>query len=281
MRIRIRHELSQRLEPGTRNMSVTVRLTPRAHEGQFILRWALDLSTDSRLHPQEDAFGNICHTFSVDGPTDRLIVIAEGEVETQDTTGIVRGTVERFPPSLFLRQTDLTEPTDALTAFADAIEAPADDTLALLHALMVALHGKVKEVDGPPVGDPLSADAALKAGKACAGSLAHVFTAAARHRGIPARHISGYVAPDDEADGAGEGKARHWAEAYVPKIGWVSFDAGRNLCGTDHYVRLAVGLDAIGVAPLRSTGLDLEERVSAWDGRAALKLAQAQSQGQN
>lgn len=281
MRIRIRHELSQRLEPGTRNMSVTVRLTPRAHEGQFILRWALDLSTDSRLHPQEDAFGNICHTFSVDGPTDRLIVIAEGEVETQDTTGIVRGTVERFPPSLFLRQTDLTEPTDALTAFADAIEAPADDTLALLHALMVALHGKVKEVDGPPVGDPLSADAALKAGKACAGSLAHVFTAAARHRGIPARHISGYVAPDDEAEGAGEGKARHWAEAYVPKIGWVSFDAGRNLCGTDHYVRLAVGLDAIGVAPLRSTGLDLEERVSAWDGRAALKLAQAQSQGQN
>lgn len=281
MRIRIRHELSQRLEPGTRNMSVTVRLTPRAHEGQFILRWALDLSTDSRLHLQEDAFGNICHTFSVDGPTDRLIVIAEGEVETQDTTGIVRGTVERFPPSLFLRQTDLTEATPAVAAFADSIEAPEDDPLALLHALMVALHDKVTEVDGAPVGDPLSADAALKAGEACAGSLAHAFTAAARHRGIPARHISGYVAPDEDDDGAAEGKARHWAEAHVPKIGWVSFDAGRNLCGTDHYVRLAVGLDAIGVAPLRSTGLDLEERVSAWDGRSTLKLVQAQSQGQN
>lgn len=285
MRIRIRHELSQRLEPGTRNMAVTVRLTPRAHEGQFILRWALDLSTDSRLHLQEDAFGNICHTFSVDGPTDRLIVIAEGEVETQDTSGIVRGTVERFPPSLFLRQTDLTEATAAVAAFADSIEAPEDDPLALLHALMVALHDKVKEVDGPPLGDPLTADAALKAGEACAGSLAHVFTAAARHRGIPARHISGYVAPDEdegtdgEGQGEGEGKARHWAEAHVPKIGWVSFDAGRNLCGTDHYVRLAVGLDAMGVAPLRSTGLDLEERVTAWDGRAALK--QAQSQGQN
>lgn len=281
MRIRIRHELSQRLEPGTRNMAVTVRLTPRAHEGQFILRWALDLSTDSRLHPQEDAFGNICHTFTVDGPCDRLIVIAEGEVETQDTTGIVRGTVERFPPSLFLRQTDLTEASETVAAFADSIEAPADDPLALLHALMVALHGKVKELDGPPIGDPLTADAALKAGEACASSLAHVFTAAARHRGIPARHISGYVAPDDEDAGTGEGKARHWAEAYVPKIGWVSFDAGRNLCGTDHYVRLAVGLDAMGVAPLRSTGLDLEERVSAWDGRAALKLVQSQSQGQN
>ena len=97
MRIRIRHEITQRFEPGSRNMAVTVRLTPRSHEGQFILRWALDLNSDCRLAAQEDAFGNLCHTFSVDGPTDHLSVVAEGEVETQDTTGIMHGTVERFP----------------------------------------------------------------------------------------------------------------------------------------------------------------------------------------
>ncbi|MFS8038723.1 transglutaminase domain-containing protein [Xanthobacter sp. AM11] len=279
MRIRIRHEIIQRLDPGTRNMAVTVRLTPRAHEGQFILRWALDLSTDCRLSPQEDAFGNLCHTFSVDGPTDRLAVIAEGEVETQDTTGFVRGTVERFPPSLFMRQTDLTEPTAAVAAFAAAIEAPAEEPLARLHALMVALHGEVAEAEGPAMGDPLGAAAALEAGRACSAGIAHVFTAAARHLGLPARHISGYLAREGDAEG--EGSARHWAEAYVPKMGWIAFDPGRNLCGTEHYVRLAVGLDALGVAPLRSTGLDLEETVSALDGRAPMKAAQAQSQGQN
>lgn len=279
MRIRIRHEITQRFEPGTRNMAVTVRMTPRAHEGQFILRWALDLSSDCRLHPQEDAFGNLCHTFSVDGPADHLTVCAEGEIETQDTTGIVRGTVERFPPSLFLRQTDLTEVDDALAALAAAIDAPEDDPLAQLHALMVKVHETVEEQEGPTLGDPLSATEALKAGTACAGSIAHVFTAAARHLGLPARHISGYVAPEGDAEG--EGEARHWAEAHVPKIGWVSFDAGRNICGTEHYVRLAVGLDAVGVQALRSTGLDVEERISALDGRAPQKLAQAQSQGQN
>lgn len=80
MRVRIRHEITQRFEPGSRNLSVTVRLTPRPHEGQFIQRWTLDLNNDCRLHPQEDAFGNLCHAFSVDGPTDHVTVIAEGEV---------------------------------------------------------------------------------------------------------------------------------------------------------------------------------------------------------
>lgn len=279
MRIRIRHEITQRLEPGTRNMAVTVRLTPRPHEGQFITRWSLDLNSDCRLTPQEDAFGNLCHTFTVDGPAERLSLIAEGEVETQDTTGIVRGTVERFPPSLFLRQTDLTEPTSAVADFAARVQEPSGDILARLHALMVLVHEAVEEQDGPAMGDPLGADAALAAGKACSAGIAHLFTAAARSLGLPARHISGYVAPEGAKEG--EGATRHWAEAYAAGIGWISFDAGRNLCGTEHYVRLAVGLDAMGVAPLRSTGLELEERVSALDGRGPLKVLQAQSQGQN
>ncbi|MET3356125.1 UNVERIFIED_ORG: transglutaminase-like putative cysteine protease [Xanthobacter viscosus] len=283
MRIRIRHEITQRFEPGSRNMAVTVRLTPRSHEGQFILRWALDLNSDCRLAAQEDAFGNLCHTFSVDGPTDHLSVVAEGEVETQDTTGIMHGTVERFPPSLFLRQTDLTEATPAVVAFAESVKLTEDDPLGQLHALMVALHDKVEEQDGPALGGPLTANAALQAGKACSGGIAHLFTAAARHLGLPARHISGYLAPDAPEDGenAGVGTARHWAEAYAPKFGWISFDAGRNLCGTEHYVRLAVALDAMGVAPLRSTGLEVEEAVSALDSRAPQKVAQAQSQVQS
>ncbi|MFG1279742.1 transglutaminase N-terminal domain-containing protein [Xanthobacter autotrophicus] len=279
MRIRIRHEITQRFDPGSRNMAVTVRLTPRSHEGQFILRWALDLNSDCRLAAQEDAFGNLCHTFSVVGPADHLSVIAEGEVETQDTTGIMHGTVERFPPSLFLRQTDLTETTPAVVAFAESVKGPEDDPLGQLHALMVALHEAVEEQEGPALGGPLSADAALLAGKSCSGGIAHLFTAAARHLGLPARHISGYLAPEGADEGVGV--ARHWAEAYAPKIGWISFDAGRNLCGTEHYVRLAVALDAMGVAPLRSTGLEIEEQVSAVDGRSPQKLAQAQSQVQS
>lgn len=274
MRVRIRHEITQRFEPGSRNLSVTVRLTPRSHEGQFVQRWTLDLDSDCRLYPQEDAFGNLCHAFTVDGPTEKVTVIAEGEVETTETTGVVRGTVEPFPPALYLRQTDLTHPSEAVIALAEQV-ARSEDPLVHLHALMQALHDALPEGEGSALGGPLAADDALAAKTACSGGIAHVFTSAARHLGIPARHISGYLAVDDV------GAARHWAEAYVPKFGWVAFDCGRNLCATENYVRLAVGLDAFAVAPMRSTGSECLETVSACDGRTPPRQAQAQAQSQN
>ncbi|MDQ0504035.1 transglutaminase-like domain-containing protein [Xanthobacter agilis] len=275
MRVRIRHEITQRFAPGSRNLSVTVRLTPRPHEGQFIQRWTLDLNSDGRLHPLEDAFGNLCHAFSVDGPTDHVTVVAEGEVETFDTTGIVRGTVEPFPPALYLRETSLAHPTEAVITFADSVKDASPDPLSRLHALMVHLHETVAEIEPTPTIMPMSAHDALVAKASCPGGLAHLFTAAARHLGSPARHISGYLAEDDE------GTARHWAEAYVPEIGWVAFDPGRNLCTTENYVRLAVGLDAFGVAPMRSTGFECRESVCAQDGRVPTRAVQSQSQGQN
>lgn len=279
MRVHIRHEITQLFDPRTRNTAVALRLTPRPYEGQFIQRWTLDLDNDCRLHPQEDAFGNLCHTFSVDGPTDRITVIAEGEVETLDTTGIVRGTVERFPPALYLRQTETTTPNEAIITLANELDAPAGDPLARLHALMVKVHEAVREADGPLDGDPFTAEAALEAKTACSAGITHLFTASARLLGLPARHIAGYLALEEE------GTARHWAEAYVPKIGWVAFDAGRNICATEHYVRLSVGLDAIAVAALRATGLRQQEVVSAQEGRPQRRSwysqAQAQAQGQN
>lgn len=277
MRVRIRHEITQRFDPAARNTSAIARLTPRAFEGQFIQRWTLGLDCDARLNPLEDAFGNLCHAFSIEGPVESFTLVAEGEVETVDTTGIIRGTVERFPASLYLRQTDLTLPTEPVADFTEAVPRDADDDLAFLHAIMEHIHDKVREEEGPAMGDPLAADGALKAGAACSGGLAHLFTAAARFARIPARHISGYLAVD------GESAARHWAEAHVPKIGWIAFDCGRNLCPTEDYVRLAVGLDAVGVAPLRGVGGEFHEQVLAFDGRNPPKLSkvQAQSQGQN
>lgn len=273
MRVRIRHEITQSFEPGTRNAAVTLHLSPRSHEGQFIQRWVLDVDCDNRLYAHQDAFGNQCHTFSVDGPTDTLTVIAEGEVETQDTTGIVRGTVERLPAQLYLRQTELTQPGDAISAFVEGLDLGSEpDTLTRLHALMVAIHETVREGEGPAGAEPLSAEAALEAKLACSGGITHLFTAAARLAGLPARHVSGYFALDEV------GTTRQWAEACVPKIGWIAFDSGKNLCATDNYVRLAVGLDATSVAPLRAMGLRQQEVVSAREPRSR---RQAESQAQS
>ena len=44
--------------------------------------------------------------------------MVEGEVDTQDTSGVVVGTIERFPPSLYLRETPLTRLDPAIAEFA-------------------------------------------------------------------------------------------------------------------------------------------------------------------
>jgi transglutaminase-like putative cysteine protease len=90
---------------------------------------------------------------------------------------------------------------------------------------------------------------ALKAG--VCQDLTHVLLGMARHLGFPARYVSGYF---HRADGMTEQDAGHaWAEVYVPAIGWVSFDPANGISGTPAHIRLAIGLDYLGAAPVRGS----------------------------
>src|SRR5947209_15406791 len=120
MRLRVSHLTSYRYEAPVTSAIQILRLTPRDHEGQYVARWGIDVSTDCRLDQHEDAFGNITHAFTAEGPFGELTVAVEGEVETRDTQGVVRGAVERFPPSLYLRETPLSSPDANIAAFAAA-----------------------------------------------------------------------------------------------------------------------------------------------------------------
>ena len=81
--------------------------------------------------------------------------------------------------------------------------------------------------------------------------LTHIFIAAARSLGDPARYVGGYFRRDD---GVTEQDAGHaWAEAFVPDLGWVAFDPANGICATDAHMRVAVGLDYLGAAPVRGT----------------------------
>src|SRR3954463_5498325 len=121
MRIRVSHLTTYRYHTPAGSVIQVLRLTPRNHEGQYVSRWRIELSADCRLDQHEDAFGNISHAFTAEGPFSELTVLVDGEVETRDTQGVLRGTVERFPPSLYLRETTLTAPGAELVGFASAI----------------------------------------------------------------------------------------------------------------------------------------------------------------
>lgn len=266
MRIQISHETVYRYEEPARGVIQTLRLTPRNHDGQYVENWRIDVSENCQLDQHEDAFGNITHVFSAEGPFSELHVLVEGEVDTQDTNGVVIGTIERFPPSLYLRETPLTGIDPAIAAFADISRKAGDDPLKVLHDLLGRLHDEMTYDEASTEAATTAAEAfALKRG--LCQDLTHIFIAASRSLAIPARYIGGHF---QRADGVTDQEAGHaWAEAFVPKLGWVAFDTANCICATDAHVRVAVGLDYLGAAPVRGTrygggseNLDVSVRVS-------------------
>lgn len=251
MRIRIAHKTSYKYAEPASGAIQTLRLTPRNHDGQHVIDWRIDISQDCRLVHHEDAFGNITHTFTVDGSFSALEVSAEGEVETTDLGGLVRGSVERFPASLFLRPTALTEPDAAILAFAREVRSQSkNDVLEVLHLLLGEVHRTITFDVDPTHATTTAAEAfALKRG--VCQDLTHIFIAAARSLDIPARYVGGYF---HRQDGVVAQEAGHaWAEAHVQDVGWIGFDPTNGICATDAHVRVAVGLDYLGAAPVRGT----------------------------
>ena len=251
MRIRISHATTYAYDTPPTGVTQLLRLTPRDHDGQHVVSWRIDLSEDCLLHQHEDAFGNVTHSFTAEGPFNKLLVEVAGEVDTQDTDGLVSGAVERFPPQLYLRETSLTQTDAAIIDFAQATRAATDgDTLILLHALLTALNREIA-FDTDPTHAATTAAEAFSLRRGVCQDITHIFVAAARALGVPARYVGGHF---HRADGVTAQDAGHaWAEAYVENLGWIGFDPTNGICITDAHVRVAVGLDYLGAAPVRGT----------------------------
>lgn len=276
MRVQIAHRTAYSYDVPAKAIIQMLRVTPRNHVGQHVMKWRVEVDVDARLRQGQDSFGNTVHTLDATGSIGQIAISVDGEVETTDTNGVVEGTLERFPPILFVRDTPLTGIDEALAAYAEDIRSAHGganaDKLDLLHALLGALH---KDMLFDPritaVNTPAAKAFALKRG--VCQDITHVFLAAARHLEIPARYISGYF---HRADGVIDQEAGHaWAEAHVPGLGWVGFDATNGFCVGEAHVRVAVGLDYLSAAPVRGsrTGggnewLNVDLRIAAEENRS-------------
>ena len=248
MRLRVAHNIVRRFDPPAPGVTQLLRLTPRNHEGQHIISWRIDVSEDARLSAHEDAFGNLTHVFSAAGPLEILRISVDGEVETQNSDGVVRGTVERFSPSLFLRETPLTQADLGIAGFArDIRDAKKGNVLGELHLLLDRLHQEMRGEDEPSQTEAATAAEVFLRKRGVARDLTHIFVGAARSLSIPARFVAGYLC----IDGVEQRSGHAWAEAYEPNLGWIGFDPVKGVCPTEAYIRVAVGLDALGAIPIR------------------------------
>ena len=143
---------------------------------------------------------------------------------------MVRGAIERFPPSLYLRETALTAADPAIAEFAEATRRKSrPDVLSALHALLERMHRDVSyDQEGPTHSETTAAEAfALKRG-VCQDFTQCSSPPRAALTSRPA--TSPATVPPRRRDV--QEAAHAWAEAWVGDLGWVAFDPANGICAT-------------------------------------------------
>jgi len=248
MRISVRHETRYDYEEPVTGAVMRLRLVPPTTSAQSVLNWTVRVNDKAIERWVPTGYGDVEAVWRAAGRVSEVHIVAEGAVNTIDVAGVSR--FESAPrPSLFMRATPITAggpEIAALSMSARSEQGPLDS----LHRLCKRVHETVAYKPGCTTVSTTAAEA-LEQGAGVCQDQSHIFIAAARMLGIPARYVTGYLRdperPDDEHD------PHAWCEAWVEGLGWVGFDPTLGHCPVDGHVRLTIGLDALDAAPIRFT----------------------------
>ncbi len=247
MRITIHHETNYHFDSQPNHLVQRLHLTPAAFATQQTLRWKIVAPGIENALSYVDGFGNLVHLLTADVLGEDFKIVAEGEIETADAAGVVRGLANNLPDHIYLRQTERTMPSALMNATLSALSK--DTAIERAHMLMQLVHGRIAYEVGTSVAETTAAEAFANSRGVCQDH-AHILIGLARALHIPARYVTGYLTT---GIGMSSTAAHAWAELLVPELGWIGFDAANGQCPTEHYVRLAAGLDAAAVAPVKGS----------------------------
>jgi transglutaminase-like putative cysteine protease len=270
MRLSIRHATTYAYDPPAERCALRLRLYPPSFDSQRVIAWKVSVNDHVMPSLLSTATGDRESIWTSAAGGAEVAIVAEGEVETRDVAGMVKGLKDTVRPQVYLRPTPLTEADKRIEELAAGIAGA--KPLDRMHGLFNAVADAVAYKPGATSSSTTAAQA-LKAGQGVCQDHAHVFIAAARILKVPARYVVGYLLASD----AKLTETHAWAEAWAPDIGWVGFDPSNRLCPTDRYVRLGCGLDAADAAPIRgNVSGGPKERLSA-----SVDIAQTSGQSQN
>jgi transglutaminase-like putative cysteine protease len=246
MLLQVDHLTHYRYDGPVRGVVQSHRLTPSRFDGQKVLSWEVTVTGGAQGGSFRDGAGDWVQGWSVKGPVEEIKVHVKGQVETIDTSGMLKGHRETVPPEAYLRDTPATAADEALRVLAET--ARHDDPLSYAHALAFSVAGAIDYKPGVTDAHTTAAEA-LAAGAGVCQDHAHALIACARAAGLPARYVSGYLFAD--AEGVAHEAAHAWAEIYLTGYGWIGFDPANRCCPDTRYIRLGSGLDAAEAAPIR------------------------------
>ncbi|KAA9008241.1 transglutaminase family protein [Histidinibacterium aquaticum] len=247
MRLQISHTTRYVFDEPIRHGLEQLRLVPKSNRAQNVIQWQTGVSGGKKELEYDDYHNNHVELISIDRNTTELTIMSQGQIELEETHGVIGPHRGPAPLWLYEKVTPRTKPGKECRALIRAVEGEGE--LERLHGLCRIINEAVAyEVGASHAG--WTAEEAAVAGKGVCQDHTHIFLACAREMGFPARYVSGYLLLDDRIE---QDAAHAWAEAHVDGLGWVGFDVSNRQSPDIRYVRVATGLDYGEAAPVTGT----------------------------
>ena len=266
MRFRIRHSTRFEYERPAYASHNELRMRPWDGTGQRCLTFELRVDQPAAILEYQDFFGNQAHSLSVSPPHETLTIIAESLIERapEPERAYVETSFAQFLGEDRLRNNlyfEYLNPSrfvpfsERLRKFFWMAVRPGDKEDVASYVMRVLTYVRDQfEYETTKTHVFSSLNDILKTGGGVCQDFAHVTIGIMRLAGVPARYVSGYLAPARSgAAGAESGRqASHaWFEAWLPGLGWTGFDPTHRCRVDERHLGVAIGRDYADVPPLK------------------------------
>ena len=247
-----------------------LRLQPLEGAGQRCVAFELSIDRPAAVLAYRDFFGNHAHSVSVGAPHRELTIVAQSLVERPEAAARLRP--DKTSPEMMFRNF-LAEDEAHVRDYCEFLNPsryvpfskrlhnlfwmarPSDtEDVAIYVARIVAWVRDQFDYQKARTNVHSSLDDILKTGSGVCQDFAHLTIGLLRLAGVPARYVSGYLAPAFSTTGnapLGEQASHAWLEAWLPHAGWTGFDPTHRYRTDERHVRVAVGRDYADVPPLK------------------------------
>jgi len=252
------HETIFQYDRAIRGTFTEARLWPVSDEGQTCRAFSLSVDPLRSLSESRDYWGNMVMNFNILPAHDVVVLTGHSVVETHrnpfikgnapDGFEVARahldflgfdGPVENVPQTHELaRQSGLE---NIANRSSDELFTAAQNLNSLIY------EGFTYSPESTDVRTKISQVFASRQG--VCQDFAHIFIAACRASGLPARYVSGYLVTKRSRSAEGSPASHAWAEVLLPEYGWRAFDPTNDLMANDYYIKLASGRDYSDVPP--------------------------------
>jgi transglutaminase-like putative cysteine protease len=234
-----------------------LRMTPLTEPGQTTLENRLRVRPMTWSHVYRDYWGAHVTAMEAIGDHSSLEVEAASTVERSNSVALPTGGTwtDLAEPRLldlqneYVTVTERTDPGDELLELAREARGPRTPRDTAYRVVEVVRQRMTYQTGATHVHS--GAQQAWSEGRGVCQDFAHVTIGALRSLGVPARYVSGYLAPKREAE-VGEtstGESHAWVEFWDG--GWVPFDPTNGVfVGLDHVV-VVRGRDYSDVQPFK------------------------------